>query len=275
VASALPPPSNPPAGWYPDPHRLAPHRYFDGRGWTAHTLPALAAVREPHRRLAIVAAVGAIGTLLLSLVVSRVLLQHIVQFRWPIVVYVAISVTIGYGPSVWWCRYASHRWGSGHLRDDLGLHFRWVDLGWGPLIWLSATFAEAAIAAVVLAWHVPLTSNTAGLRHTRLDHTYVVSILITAVVAAPLVEETVFRGLILPGFLSRMHPAIAVAAQGLLFGAAHIDPARGAGNIGLVLILGAVGIIFGGAAYLVRRIAPTMIAHAVLNAVVLTIVLLR
>lgn len=171
--------------------------------------------------------------------------------------------------------YATHRWGSGNRRDDLGWHFRWADLGWGPLIWLSATFAEGIVAAIVMALHIPFTSNTDVLRHVRLDHTYVVSLLITAVVAAPIVEETIFRGLIMPGFLSRMSPSIAITAQGLLFGTAHIDPARGAGNVGLVLILGAVGIIFGGAAYLLRRIAPTMLAHAILNAVALTIVLLR
>jgi membrane protease YdiL (CAAX protease family) len=275
VTAALPPPSSPPAGWYPDPHQPAAHRYFDGRTWTGYTAPAFAAAREPHRRLPIVAAVGAICTLLISLITSRILLHNLVQFRWPIVVYVAISVVVGYGPSVWWCRYATQRWGSGSRRDDLGLHVRGADLGWGPLVWLSATFAEVAFAVVVIALHIPFTSNITGVRQLRLDHTYVVSLLVTAVVAAPLVEETVFRGLILPGFLSRMHPAVAIGAQGVLFGAAHIDPARGAGNIGLVVILGAVGVVFGGAAYLTRRIAATMIAHAILNAVVLTVALLR
>jgi len=273
--AALPPPSNAPAGWYPDPYGNAAQRYFDGRAWTAHVVANLAPAREPHRRLPIVAAVGAICILLISVFTSRILLQHLVQLRWPIPVYVAISVVIGYGPSVGWCLYATRRWGSGNRRDDLGLHFHWADLGWGPLIWLSAVVAEVIITAAVIALHIPVTSNTAGVRELRLDRTYVVSILVTAVIAAPLVEETVFRGLILPGFLSRMHPVVAIGAQGLLFGAAHIDPARGAGNTGLVLILGAVGVVLGGAAYLTRRIAPTMIAHAILNAVVLTIVLLR
>ena len=54
---------------------------------------------------------------------------------------------------------------------------------------------------------------------------------------------------------------------------AHVDPARGIGNIGLVLVLGAVGVVFGGAAYLLRRIGPTILAHAIFNAVVMVIVL--
>ena len=254
MTAELPPPSSPPAGWYPDPYQPAARRYFDGRSWTGSTTPAFAAAREPHRRLPVVAAAGAIATLLISLIASRILLQHVVQFGWPIAVYVGISVVIGYGPSVWWCRYATRRWGSGNWRDDLGLHVRWADLGWGPLVWLSAMLAEAAAAVVVVALHIPFSSNTTGVRHLRLDHTYVVSLLITAVVAAPLVEETVFRGLILPGFLSRMHPVAAIAAQAVLFGAAHVDPARGAANAGLVLILAAVGAVLGGAAYLTRHV---------------------
>jgi Protein of unknown function (DUF2510) len=45
--SHLPPPSAPaanvvalplaPAGWYPDPHRIAPLRYWSGNAWTEHT----------------------------------------------------------------------------------------------------------------------------------------------------------------------------------------------------------------------------------------------
>jgi hypothetical protein len=223
----------------------------------------------------VVVAVGALAVLFASLIASRILLEHIVQFGWPIVVYIAISVVMGYGPSVWWCWYATDRWGTGDRRADLGWRFRWSDLGWGPLVWLTAVVGEAIAATVVTAFHIPLTSNTEGIGELRLDRTYVISILVTAVIAAPIVEETVFRGLILPGLLSRMPAAFAVGLQGVLFGAAHIDPARGIGNIGLVIILAAVGVVLGGAAYLLRRIGPTMIAHAILNAVVLTVVLLR
>jgi len=40
-----------------------------------------------------------------------------------------------------------------------------------------------------------------------------------------------------------------------------------------VLILSAVGIVLGGAAYVLRRIGPTIIAHMIFNGVVLLIVL--
>ena len=110
----------------------------------------LAVPAPPHRRLPIVVAVGAVVVLLVSLIASRLLVEHLVQFEWPIVAYVAISVVVGYGPSVWWCWYATARWGTGDRRADLGLRARWSDLGWGPVIWLSAVFAEGTAAAIVL-----------------------------------------------------------------------------------------------------------------------------
>jgi len=66
---------------------------------------------------------------------------------------------------------------------------------------------------------------------------------------------------------------VSVGVQGALFGLAHFDPIRGTGNIGLILVLGSVGCVLGGAAYLVRRLAPTMIAHAILNAVAMALAL--
>ena len=100
-----------------------------------------------------------------------------------------------------------------------------------------------------------------------------VSLLVLAVIAAPIAEEIVFRGVVMRGLLSRMGVVAAVALQGVLFGLAHFDPVRGTGNIGLVLVLSSVGCVLGGAAYLIRRLAPTMIAHAILNAVAMAITL--
>ena len=165
---------------------------------------------------------------------------HLVRFDWPIVVYAAISVVVGYGPSVWWCLYAAGRWGSGDRRDDLGLRFRWSDLGWGPVVWLAAVVLRGRGGDRRSRCSTSRSSsNTEGIGELDLDRTYVIALLVTAVVAAPIVEEMVFRGLMLRGLLSRMSAWLAVGVQGLLFGAAHVDPARGAGNIGLALVLGA------------------------------------
>jgi membrane protease YdiL (CAAX protease family) len=130
-----------------------------------------------------------------------------------------------------------------------------------------------AAAIVVYALHLPIKSNTDGIDRYTGDRGVLIALLIVAVVVAPLVEELMFRGVVMRGFASVAPVWLAVVGQGLCFGAAHVDPVRGWGNIGLLLVLGAVGAVFGAAAYLLRRIGPTMIAHALYNGVVMVIVL--
>ena len=120
---------------------------------------------------------------------------------------------------------------------------------------------------------IPFTSNVRNVADLHANRSYVVSLLVLAVVAAPVCEEVIFRGVVMRGLLSRNRPVVAVGLQGVLFGLAHFDPVRGMGNIGLILVLSSVGCVLGGAAFLIRRLAPTMIAHAILNAVAMTIAL--
>lgn len=267
------PPTRPAAGWYAD-GALPIDRYFDGRTWTGEvrgrfTTPP----RADAPSLDVRAAVGAAVVLIVSLIASRYALEFLVRYDWPIAAYAVISVLLGYGPSVAWCVVASRRWGTGRVAGDLGVRFRWSDLGWGPLVWITVIGAEVLAVVVIRALGVPLTSNTEGINDLSIDRTYVISLLITAVVAAPIVEEMVFRGLMLRGLRSRLSAGPAIAVQGVLFGIAHVDPVRGAGNIGLVLVLSGVGVTLGGAAHLLGRIGPTVLAHAILNGVVMAVVL--
>jgi uncharacterized protein len=272
--SAFPPPTTGPAGWYPDPDGRGTLRYFDGRQWdTPGAAPAFEAQRAPHPTLPMPAALGALAILVVSLLGGRFLIDALVTFGWPVLVYVTILAVVGYGPSLWWCWYVSRRWGSGRLADDVGLRARWSDLGWGPLIWIGAVMCQIVVAAFVLATRVPTSSNTEGIGDLQADRSYVIALLVTAVIAAPLVEEMVFRGVVLRGLLSRFGVAVSIGLQAVLFGVAHIDPVRGMGNVGLAVILSAVGVALGTAAYLLRRIGPTILAHAIFNGVVLAIVL--
>lgn len=268
--SHLPPPTGPPA------------RTSGGRGtsqparWPAPTpvlTPAPAPAPAPHPTLPLAAGVGAIAVLTASLLLSKVVLDLVVDFRWPLLVYVTLLGTLGYGPSLIWWSYTSRRWGTGHLFDDVGLRPRWSDLGWGPIAWLCAVATQIVIGVAIVTLGIPVGNNTDGIAELSTDRTYVVSIVITAVVAAPIVEEVVFRGIVLRSLLSRLHAVAAIAVQAVLFGAAHVDPVRGVDNIGLVVVLSGVGAALGGAAYLLGRIGPTIVAHAILNAVVLTLVL--
>lgn len=278
MRAPFPPPSAPIAGWYPDGGPAGSLRYWDGREWTPHVVfPGPAARRAPeeppHPTLPIRIAFGALVVLAVSLVVSRAVLDGIVQYRWPIIVYVAITALLAYAPALAWCVVATGRVSQEPVRTRLGLGFHVSDLGWAPVTWLAAVAAEIAVAAVITATHIPISSNTEGVDDLSADRSYVVSLLMLAVVAAPIVEEIVFRAVVLRGLLSRMSVAPAIAIQAGLFGLAHIDPVRGLGNIGLAMVTGAIGAAFGVAAYLLRRVVVTIIAHAILNAVVMAIVL--
>jgi membrane protease YdiL (CAAX protease family) len=236
--------------------------------------PVDAATSAPlESTLPIAAAIGAIAVLTTSLVTSKYLLDAVVDLGWPVAVYVLLLATVGYGPSVWWCWYASRRWATGRLGRDIGLAARWSDLGWGPVVWLGAIGAQLAAAALVIALGLPIASNTDAINEVDVDRTYVVSIVITAVIAAPLVEEMVFRGVVMRGLRSRLHLVAVVVVQGVLFGAAHVDPVRGSGNVGLVVVLSGVGIAFGVATALLHRLGPAIVAHALFNGVVLLVVL--
>jgi hypothetical protein len=270
AASAAPPHQ---AGWYPDPHGSGELRYHDGWSWTAHVAGPVVGGRALHPTFPLPAAIGGLVILVVSIVGGRFLIEALVRFEWPIAAYVALLAVVGYGPSVAWCRYSSRRWGTGSMRRDFGISWRWIDAGWAPLIWLGALGCQVVVALVVLATRIPITSNTEGVKELDADRGYVIALLVTAVCAAPIVEELVFRGLVLRGLLSRYAAVPTIASQAVLFGVAHVDPVRGAGNIGLSLVLSGVGAAFGAAAFWLRRIGPTMIAHAIFNGVVLTIVL--
>ena len=211
--------------------------------------------------------------LTVSLIASKLVLEGLLDREWPLIVYVALTGAIGYGPSVAWCFYTSRRWGTGRLSTDIGLAPRWSDIGWGPLIWLASVGAQMAMAAVVVGLDLPISNNTDGVSELQADRTYIVSLVITAVIAAPVVEEMVFRGVVLRGLRGWMPVIPAIVVQGILFGAAHLDPVRGRGNLGLVMVLAGVGVAFGTAAVLLHRIGPTIVAHAIFNAAVLVIVL--
>ena len=270
--SALPPPTTP---------GLPVREAASASPWPAPTpgeitLPSRGPVLEPRANvstLPFAAAAGAIVVLTASLLLSKVLLDALVGFEWPVVAYVVLLGLVGYGPSVAWCWFVSTRWGTGRVFRDVGLLPQWSDIGWGPVLWLGAIGAQLAMGAIVLALDIPISNNTDGVVELQADRTYVISLVITAVLAAPLVEEMVFRGVVLRGFNSRLPVALALVLQALVFGAAHADPVRGLGNLGLVLVLTGVGLALGIGAQVLGRIGPAVVAHALFNGAVLLVVL--
>ena len=263
-----------PAGWYPDPWIAGGMRYWDGTAWTGQVAAKVKPPKPPHQQLPLQVAVSTVATLLASLVASRYLIEWLAGYRWPIVVYVALSAIVGYGPSLLVGMWASRRWGTGSLRADSGLYVRRIDIGWGILTWLACLGTQALIAFIVLTLDIPFISNTEDVDNLSADRGYIISLLVVAVLVAPLVEEMLFRGLLFRGLLGRMGVASAVALQAVLFGMAHFDPSRGTGNIGLIMVLTGVGVVLGVAEFIVRRIGPTIITHFIVNAIAMSAALL-
>jgi membrane protease YdiL (CAAX protease family) len=228
--------------------------------------------REAHPTLPLAAAIGALAILAASLIVGRTVGAWLDDYDWPTLVFVVLSTTLGYGPSVAWCLYVRRRWGGGDFAT-LGWRFRASDVGWGPLTYLASFGVEIGVGALLVALDVPFTSNIDDVSDLKVDRLYLVSMLIVIVIVAPVIEELIFRGVVLRGLLSRTAPVVAITLQGVLFGCAHIDPARGVGNIGLAILLSGVGIALGASAYLLRRIGPTVIAHGILNGIAMLLVL--
>ncbi len=159
------------------------------------------------------AAIGALGILVASLLIGRALIDLLVEFDWPVVFYIVLLALVGYGPSVVWGFYVRNRWADGKA-SNLGWRFRWSDLGWGPLTYLAALGCEFALFGLVDLLGIPLSSNVDDVNELGVDRAYLVATVITAVIAAPVVEELVFRGVVLRGFLSRFAPVVAIALAG-------------------------------------------------------------
>lgn len=80
------------------------------------------------------------------------------------------------------------------------------------------------------------------------------------VIAAPIFEELIYRGIILDGLLKKYSPFVAILVSGVLFGLVHLNPWQFVA--GFIL-----GIFFGWIYYKTRNLTLTMILHAAINLV--------
>ncbi|HMA93515.1 MAG TPA: CPBP family intramembrane glutamic endopeptidase [Polyangiaceae bacterium] len=85
---------------------------------------------------------------------------------------------------------------------------------------------------------------------------------ITLTLLPALVEEGIFRGLVLRS-LETIHPALAICGSAVAFGAFHMDIAQGVAT-------SLLGLGFGFIMYTTRSLLGSMVAHGVYNLVVLT-----
>ncbi|MDD4637203.1 MAG: type II CAAX endopeptidase family protein [Bacteroidales bacterium] len=80
----------------------------------------------------------------------------------------------------------------------------------------------------------------------------------TIVIAAPLLEEALFRGVILDGFLKKYSPQRSIVISSVLFGIVHLNPWQ---FINAFLL----GLFMGWVYYKTRSLLPTILMHAANN----------
>lgn len=91
----------------------------------------------------------------------------------------------------------------------------------------------------------------------------VVLVLVAVGVVAPLAEEVIFRGVLLPGLARRMRPGLALVATSLVFGLFHV-PTHGVGAV----VPGLLGVVFGWARLRTGGLSAPVILHAANNLLV-------
>lgn len=269
-----PPPTSSWGAWYPDPWRQADWRWYDGRAWTSYVAGPPRAGRDgrdrqPTPTLPLEAAVAAVAVLIVGTVADRALGSLLVDHAVPRAVGAVLAFGV-YGAlaTAAFVIVKATRPGVAVL-EAVGATTKAVDLAWGMLWMITARIASIVVGVLIVVGDIPFRRNLPYDPHSgrfRPPASTFVALIVIAVVVAPIVEEIVFRGVILRGLRSRMPTVPAVLVQGALFGASHASLVYGAGNIGLIMVLSVMGIVFGFAAEYHGRLGPTMWAHAYVNA---------
>ena len=271
------------AGWYRDPAGAPVMRFWDGSSWTPYTAPP-AEVAPPllDRHVATLRADdpapwGARPVLLpLAAYVAAIVAGIVVvQFVNPSTrsgeLALAAVLNVGLEGLVVAAAYVAGRdiaARSGGWGRAFGWRCpRWKDLAIalaGVGIVLAARLALGLVAVVVAGKDA--VDESQNLNVERADVGVVVLLVVIAGLAAPMIEEFVFRGLMLRTFMRRMSFWPAATLSSLIFAVGHtyeVETFRGA--VILALNVAIVGIVNCGLVRYTGRLAPGIFAHAVFN----------
>ena len=270
-------------GWYADPWRVTPVRWWDGRAWTGYTAaPSPERAWFPPRRAQddapgleggglalagfVVAEALAVGLALTTIALGASRHSPGVLVASQLGLWTALLTA---------CVLAVRRHGTGSLRQ-LGLtRIRWRDVGVG----LVAAVVGRIGTVVLVAPFIPLLPNrtvrTNGFT-TQLhrDTLTVLLVVVIVTIGAPFVEELFFRGLVQSVFTRRWGARVAVVAQAGCFVVAHYQVGMSLGEVLITFVtITAFGVYLGVLRWRYDRLAPGMVAHAAFNLVAVVLVL--
>ena len=176
----------------------------------------------------------------------------------------AVSLLVGWAvflTGTWW---TSVKLGTGDVCSDFGLRARPVDLVGVP-IGIATQLLLVPLPYFPLRAIWPDTFDSGALSDTakdlvdRADGPLIVLLVALVVVGAPLVEETVYRGLLQRPLLDRLPAAAVVPVVALVFMAIHFRPVEYPGLL-------VAGLVFGVCAWRTGRIGMAVAAHVAFNA---------
>lgn len=162
---------------------------------------------------------------------------------------------------LWW---AQRRYLPGSFSAAYGLRFRWLDLLGVPVGVVSQLFVLRVLYWPLSRWFPGTFSHDEVERSARqlterAHGGWRVVLVLAVVVGAPLVEELLYRGLILGAVRRRVGAPLALAVGAVWFAAAHF---QGVQFIGLL----AFGLILGLCWQGTGRLGLGIVAHAAFNA---------
>ena len=168
------------------------------------------------------------------------------------------------------------RWkGTGSLRRDLGLAFRWTDLGWGVLGGVASLLLTGLIGvAYAVATGEDAPTNTDDILGSGGIGAVTAVIMVVCVgLAVPFAEEVFFRGLLLGSIRKRWGWVAAVLISSVLFGLLHgLTGAPLAESLFVSGVTALFGLVFGLLRVLLGRLGPAVVAHMFNNTVAVLVV---
>jgi hypothetical protein len=277
------PSDGPVAGWYRDPVGRNQYRFWNGSGWTPGVAngpyvgqdslapppaPWLAGQEADTRtklppRAAAYAFGGIVAAVALSFLGATIAALVLPHSRFLSLVLGQTGLWTGLVGAAW---IVSRKFGTGNIWRDFGVRFRGVDVGWGLLVSFIARFAGfILLVPLVMINRRLIGSDVAPLRGARHDSSVLIAVVLMVVIGAPFIEELFFRGLLLRSLLPLAGTGGAIVVQGLVFGALHMRPSYGLGNVSIFVVIAAMGVIQGIVAERFRRLGPGIVAHGFFN----------
>ena len=190
---------------------------------------------------------------------------------WPISLNI-VSVILLWVPFVVALVIVSRYWGSSRPLRDYRVSFRWADFLGLPIGVASQLLLLPLVYWPLQQWF-PETFSSEEVQERaqslwdKVDGGWVLALIVVVVIGAPLIEEVVYRGMILQSLQGRFNEVLALVLSSAFFAAIHLQPVEFPGLFLFAIVLGLCFQKTG-------RLGSAILAHAAFNATGLLLIAL-